>query len=75
MIKYILRPGYVRSQTDGQKHFITAHQLAFLYKVSMRECLIVNEDRDLKTYFFNDKERDAMLLYPRYDGNYALDNL
>ena len=37
---YVLCPGWVRSRTDGDAHFIGARQLAHLYGVSMAECLV-----------------------------------
>lgn len=39
-VKYVLHPGPVRSRTDGQVHHINERQLAFLYGVDMRECVV-----------------------------------
>lgn len=36
--KYVICPGYVTSQTDGQSHYIGAKQLMQLYKVDPRDC-------------------------------------
>jgi hypothetical protein len=38
--KYALHPGFVKSRTDGDRHYISAKYLAFLYGVDMRECEI-----------------------------------
>lgn len=67
--KYVLHPGPVVSQTDGQTHHISAHQLARLYGVRPVDCVVVfpNSPRlgDLRL-------RDLIHLYPRYDGDYRL---
>ena len=39
MIRYVLHPGYVTSQTDGDQHFIGGPKLARLYGVDIRECV------------------------------------
>ena len=64
----ILCPGFVISKTDGDRHYISARELARLYCVRLDDCLIddtanagirgiVLEDGDIR-------------LYPRIDGNY-----
>ena len=42
--KYLVKPGYVQSVTDGQWHYITAGQLMRLYKVSPADCFILRSD-------------------------------
>ena len=66
MIRYLLYPGYVFSRFDGQRHFITAPQLARLYKVSLMECHIVHADQDLRGF----RHEGLIKLVPRYSGNY-----
>lgn len=39
-IKYVLHPGYIRSRSDGDIHYIGAGQLANLYGVPLSECII-----------------------------------
>lgn len=41
--KYILVPGWITSQTDGDRHFIGASRLAELYGVPMGECVIAGD--------------------------------
>lgn len=65
--KYILHSGYVRSQTDGQYHFISAHRLIELYHLNPKECHLMDDN---KPSYDNGK---AIHLYPRYDGNYTLE--
>ena len=41
MKRYILYPGPVRSQTDGQVHYVGAADLAQLYGVRLSECVVM----------------------------------
>jgi hypothetical protein len=64
--KYVLVGGLVRSKTDGQIHYVSAHRLARLYMLDKREC-----------YFVDGAEwpplpSDLTRLFPRYDGDYRL---
>lgn len=61
--KYLLLPGYVRSKTDGQSHYVSADQLVRLYGVDWRECVVGVDVPEL------DK---LIVLMPRRDGNYAV---
>lgn len=73
--KYALLPGRVYSKNDGQLHHVDAWQLAWLYNVPPRECVVVRET-------LNPREREIMMekikrlclieLHPRYDGNYTI---
>lgn len=65
MIRFVLVPGEIESQTDGQVHRITSKQLARLYGVNPAEC-VVDTGRE------QDRGRWLGLprLYPRYDGQY-----
>jgi len=68
--KFVLYPGYVISQYDGQKHYISAIQLARLYGVLFSECVVVYLD-SLSSL----KGRDLsglMPLFPKEDGDYRL---
>lgn len=60
-MKYALYPGYVISQHDGDRHYITPEMLASLYQVPMSECVINPESTE-----------GLIVLRPRYDGNYKL---
>jgi len=75
MIKYVVCPGTVTSKTDGQQHYINAHQLMKLYRVRPEECVIhvpqgwwrlVDFDRAAR------RHEGLIRLEPRYDGNYTL---
>jgi hypothetical protein len=64
--RYLLRPGPVRSRTDGQLHHVGARELARLYGVPMSECLVSRGDtRGLEF-------GRLIVLAPRYDGDYRL---
>lgn len=72
MIKYVVYPGYIRSKTDGDTHFIGGDTLIQLYKLPPNECLIHYD-------LMNPPRRSSFCeklisLYPRYDGNYTLED-
>ena len=68
MIKYVLCPGNVVSKNDGQVHFISAEQLASLYRVPMRECTVWD---NLLPYVTNTRNHAGLIaLSPRRSGNY-----
>lgn len=68
MKKYIVIPGEVRSQNDGDIHFISAQQLIHLYGVDPKECKIVTRGEAEIRGFFG----DWIFLFPRQDGNYTI---
>lgn len=63
-MRYVLHPGYIRSKHDGDRHYITAKDLARLYKVNMCDCIVYYDG-------YIDSSTDIHL-YPKYDGNYNL---
>ena len=66
--RYVLHPGYVRSATDGQDHFIGGVQLAALYGVNILDLYgVVFGHRP----GYREQPGDVHL-HPRYDGNYSL---
>lgn len=68
--KYLLCPGYVISQTDGELHFVGERQLAELYGVPMSQC-VVRPERAFGRFGWR-PPAGAIELRPRYDGNYTL---
>jgi hypothetical protein len=72
--KYGLRPGWVTSKTDGDRHWVSAEQLARLYQVPMDECVMAPHpteyqlvrDRFWKVYGY------LPTLAPRFDGDYRI---
>lgn len=68
--KYLVCPGKVRSQSDGEFHHITAGQLITLYKVNTAECNIVDESR--KDSWRGLDWGAYIILRPRTDGDYSL---
>ena len=60
--KYVLCPGYVRSQFDGQEHYIGANDLASLYGVKLEDCM----------YKGQETRTDDTVIYlrPRTKGDY-----
>lgn len=66
--KYLVLGGGVISSTDGQRHYISAHQLMRLYGVRPNECLLVDENRP-EMLAGIDRSKYTVLR-PRSDGNY-----
>lgn len=72
-IKYAIRPGYIRSRHDGQRHHIGPGRLAQLYGVSFSECIVIPEDDPCWGGRFRGYDLAGLVhLYPRYDGDYRL---
>lgn len=71
-VRYVLCPGMVTSRYDGQDHYVSARQLARLYGVDMKLCVIfaTNPGRSLS----EDRSRYPGLIFlgPRYNGDYTL---
>jgi hypothetical protein len=72
--RYALYPGFVRSQTDGDRHYIGALTLAHLYGVRVQDCIVINpNDADDPSQREKlERARRLVPLVPRYDGNYTL---
>ena len=69
--KYIVRGGYVRSKNDKQSHFVSASNVAQLYRVKHDECvfpLSSQYDSELCERYQN----KLISLRPRNDGKYSL---
>lgn len=64
---YVLYPGLVKSSWDGEEHYVDAHTLARLYRVSISDCVVFDAKRPEN--FFRDN-RDCEHLYPKSNGYY-----
>lgn len=69
-VKYVLHPGYVRSQYDGQTHFISGKRLADLYRLPHHSYTIYPQD-DVRRRQWRDPP-GAIHLFPRSTGDYTL---
>jgi hypothetical protein len=67
--KYLVIPGYVTSQYDGDRHWVSALRLMHLYGVDPRLCVVQYRE-------FPGRIHDTSLicLEPRHDGDYRLPN-
>lgn len=85
MKKYLVIPGFVISQYDGDKHFISSLQLIRLYRVRREECIICDTremlERRYQTSSLHEisqilnrqyNNSNLIVLHPRYDGDYYL---
>ena len=61
---FIVCPGPVVSQTDGDTHYISAHSLINLYGVKRTECVIMSPTTA--------RMEGLYVLDPRFDGDYSL---
>jgi len=67
MKKYLVCPGYVRSITDGQQHYISYGKLIKLYDVNPEECT-----RDNYNMGFGTIKNSLTRLEPLESGYYKL---
>lgn len=67
MKRYILRPGWVTSRHDGDRHYIKAPALARLYDVPMGECVVIPQGQSLVGFHEIDRFK---ILCPRANGKY-----
>ena len=66
IIRYVVHPGWVKSQNDDQYHWIDAPRLMHLYGVRKDQCVIFDRKRR------HDYPPDWVHLWPRYAGDYTL---
>lgn len=64
--KYLLFPGYVISQNDGDRHYINAIVLARLYSINLSECIVC--DRSVNFH----QSENLISLYPDSTGVYKI---
>lgn len=72
MKKYLIVPGNVTSENDGQRHFVSATQLMLLYKVKLSECVVLSGRLEYGFKRLSGTHQDLTVLMPRRDGNYSL---
>lgn len=66
--RYVIAPGWVVSQRDGDRHWISAGDLLRLYRVPPNApVLVLDENRHGYR-----PEPDDYLCEPRFDGKYPL---
>lgn len=76
--RYLLCPGWVTSQTDGQSHYVGAHELARLYGVRKTDCIVAPSgdgpvnSRIRAALMGRVNDGELVALYPRYGGGYQL---
>ena len=65
MAKYLIIPGEVQSQYDGDIHYISAERLIRLYEVDPADCIIDTFNSTIDT-------TGLIRLRPRHNGDYTL---
>jgi hypothetical protein len=68
--RYAVHPGYVRSRTDGQQHYVGFADLVRLYGVPPGRCVLWDDDRR-ETYAGRNHD-EFVHLRPRSSGDYSL---
>ena len=75
-LRYALHPGWVISKRDGQDHYISHQQLAWLYRLNPDQFVVIDDrgmDRREYTRAMRKTEELKLIhLYPRFDGDYTL---
>jgi hypothetical protein len=70
-VRYVLHAGPVVSQNDGDTHFVSASDLARLYRLKPGEYVVAPHWRDPLSKGWKAPE-GAIHLRPRRSGNYSL---
>jgi len=68
--RYVILPGWVRPQADGEYHYVTAQKLANLYGVPIRARNVVVVTEDNERGFR--RQNNDIYLCPKQDGDYTL---
>jgi hypothetical protein len=73
-ITFVLYPGFVRSQNDGDKHYITAEQLARLYMLEPGTWTVYQPPQafDRAASWRRDPYEGMKAIFPRRDGKYPI---
>jgi hypothetical protein len=71
-LKFLICPGWVTSKNDGDRHYITAHQLMRLYMVRPEQCLIQGEAAELHIIGRRFDTLKLIPLRPSYHGHYPV---
>lgn len=66
--KYILHPGFIKSKYDGEIHYISCGQLALLYRIDIKECILDMGENSLRGLNLE----NYIHLYPKYNGEYII---
>lgn len=76
MVKYVVYAGDIKAR-DGQIHWLSASRVAQLYRAPYDQCYFMDGRRQnygkqrLAQHYL---QHGAIILRPRMDGNYNLDN-
>lgn len=77
MKKYLVIADYVRSENDGDRHFITCNRLMQLYSVHEEECICA-ENSVRGRYsppleYIRERNPGIIDLRPSYNGDYSIE--
>jgi hypothetical protein len=67
--KYLLMPGYITSETDGDTHYISPLKLSKLYQIDIHDCIIYDPRFANSNKVLYD---NLIQLTPQYNGDYTI---
>lgn len=68
---FIICPGYMRSKSDGDTHYITYAKLCELYQVKKYDAKLINGGDPRSLFGVDQNDPNTLFLNPLYHGNYA----
>lgn len=73
-IAFVIHPGFVTSQNDGQRHYITADELARLYGLQPGTWVVYQPPRafDRAASWRRNPYEGLKAIFPRNDGKYPI---
>ena len=67
-MKYVIHPGKIISQRDGDVHYLSFGRLIRLYALNPRDCICATDGKDRSNHY----PKGVIHLYPDYCGDYRL---
>lgn len=71
--KYIVVGRKVRSQSDGERHYVSSRKLCDLYHINPDECILLDMNSPRYQSRLRGLPADLPVLGPRSDGDYRVD--
>jgi hypothetical protein len=73
-VAFVVHPGFVRSQNDGDQHYISANELARLYMLEPGTWTVYQPPRafDRAANWRRDPYEGMKAIFPRSDGKYPI---
>jgi len=69
--KFFVIGDWVISETDGERHYVNAKSLCYLYNINPKDCILAEKNCPETLLKFKGR-KPIKVLSPRADGNYCL---